>query len=102
MYDHVRSFPRLLSVLILTLTLRAVSAQSMSPSGSFGLLINASYSDLSNNNGFVVLAVANFDGAGSVSGSYTVELGSSPTQTSQPIAGPSPELIPVIPTARAH
>jgi hypothetical protein len=87
MYDQVRSLLRFVSALVLTLTLRTVSAQSMPPSGSFGLLINASYSDLSNNNGFVVLAVANFDGAGSVSGSYTVELGSSPTQTSQPITG---------------
>jgi hypothetical protein len=87
MKNYVRSFLRLLSVLVLTLTLRTVSAQSMSPSGSFGFLINASYSDLSNNNGFVVLGVLNFGGAGSVTGSYTVELGSSPTQTSQPITG---------------
>jgi hypothetical protein len=87
MKDHLRSFLRLLSVLVLTLTLRSVSAQSMPPSGSFGFLINASYSDLSNNNGFVVLGVLNFGGAGSVTGSYTVELGSSPTQTSQPITG---------------
>jgi len=85
--DHLRSFLRLLSVLVLTLTLRTASAQSMPPRGSFGLLINASYSDLSNNNGFAVLAVINFDGAGNVSGTYTVELGSSPTQTSQPITG---------------
>jgi hypothetical protein len=87
MCDHVRSFLRLLSVLVLALTLRTVSAQSMSPSGSFGLLINASYSDPSNENGLAILGVINFDGAGNVTGSYTVEQGSSPTNSSQPVTG---------------
>jgi len=100
MKNHTRIFPRLASVLVLTLTLifsfayltpetrlRAVSAQSMSPSGSFGFLVSASYSDPSNENGFAVLGVMNFDGAGSVTGSYTAENGDSATQTSQPITG---------------
>ena len=87
MKEDARLFSRLLAILVLTLTLTVVSAQSMPPSGSFGLLINASYSDLSNNNGFTVLGVINFDGAGNVAGTYTVELGSSRTQTSQPITG---------------
>ena len=100
MNDHTRMFPRLVSVLVLTLTLigsyayltpenrlRAVSAQSTSLSGSFGFLINESYSDPSNQNGFAILGVINFDGAGKVAGSYTAEAGSSPQQSSQPITG---------------
>lgn len=87
MKQHLRPFSRRVSLLMLTLTLAAVSAQTMPASGSFGLLMNASYSDLSNNNGFTILAVINFDGAGNVSGTYTVELGSSPSNTSQPITG---------------
>jgi hypothetical protein len=59
----------------------------MLPSGSFGFLINASYSDPSNENGLAILGVMNFDGAGNVTGSYTFEVGSSATQTSQPITG---------------
>jgi hypothetical protein len=39
MKGHARLFSRLLSILVLTLTLSVVSAQSMPPSGSFGLLI---------------------------------------------------------------
>jgi hypothetical protein len=87
MKERARVFSRLMPVLVLMLTLTVVSAQSMPPSGSFGFLINASYSDLAKNNEFVVLGVMNLDGAGNATGSYTVELGSSPTQTSQPITG---------------
>jgi|SRR5579864_4493671 len=89
MKDQVRPFSPLVSRLVPAVMLMCslASAQSMSPSGSYGVLLNASYSDLSNNNGFVVLAVLNFGGAGSVTGTYTVELGDSPTQTSQPISG---------------
>jgi hypothetical protein len=87
MYDHVRSLLRLLSVLVLALTLRTISAQSMPPSGSFGFLLNATYSDPSNENGLAILGVINFDGAGNVTGSYTTEQGSSPTNSSQPVTG---------------
>ncbi len=87
MKEHVRSLSRLMPVLVLMLTLTVVSAQSIAPSGSFGYLINASYSDLANNNGFVVMGVMNLDGAGNATGSYTVELGSSTRNTSQPITG---------------
>ena len=88
MKDPSRSFLRVLSVPVLTLalicgfayfapanSLRAVAAQSMSPSGSFGFLINASYTPSSNKQGTAILGVMNFDGAGNVSGPYTYEVG---------------------------
>jgi hypothetical protein len=88
MKDDTRILPRLASVLVLTLTLlTAVSAQSMSPSGAFGFLINASYNDPSNETGLAILGVMDFDGAGNVKGSYTFEVGSSAKQSSQPLTG---------------
>jgi len=71
-------FSRLVPVLVLTLTLicsfaYSVAAQSTSPSGSFGFLINASYSDPYQTNGSAFLGLMNFDGAGNVTGSYTSE-----------------------------
>lgn len=83
---NARSFPRLVSVPVLTLTLlcsfayfapadrlRAVAAQSASPSGSFGFLVNASQTDSAGGNGGALLGLMNFDGAGNVSGSYTLQ-----------------------------
>ena len=66
MKDHTRLFPRLGSVLVLTLTLlcSSAAAQSNSLSGSFGFLLNHS-------GGLAVLGVMNFDGAGNVTGTYT-------------------------------
>ena len=66
MKDYTRSFPRLVSVLVLTLTLFCswADAQSNSLSGSFGFLLNHS-------GGLAVVGVMNFDGAGNVTGSYT-------------------------------
>jgi hypothetical protein len=87
MKDHRRSFLRLLPVLVLTLTLRTASAQSMPSSGSFGYLLNATFSDPSNESGLAILGVINFDGAGNVTGSYTTEQGSSATHSSQPVTG---------------
>ena len=86
MKDHRRSFPWLVSELVLTLTLicsfaylapgnrlRAVAAQSTSPSGSFGFLLHASIIDSGDSNGGVALGVMNFDEAGSMTGRYTVQ-----------------------------
>jgi hypothetical protein len=66
MKDYTRSFARLLSMLVLTLTLlcSSAAAQSNSLSGSFGFLLNHS-------GGLAVLGVMNFDGAGNVTGTYT-------------------------------
>jgi hypothetical protein len=79
MKDRTRMFPRLVSVLVLTLS--TVAAQSTSPSGSFGFLINASYSDPSQTNGSAFLGLMNFDGAGNVTGSYTSEPDTQPAHT---------------------
>lgn len=85
---HGRSFSRLVSVLVLTLTLTgALAAQSLDPIGSFGFLLNTSYSDPSNEGGMAILGIMNFDGEGNVSGPYTLELGSGGTQPVQTITG---------------
>jgi len=53
----------------------AASAQSTSPSGSFGFLINAAISNSSPNaTGLAILGVMNFDGAGNVAGTYLYEV----------------------------
>ena len=83
-----RALLRVTSVPVLTVTLicgfayfapgnslRTVAAQSMSPSGSFGFLINATFVPASNKQGTAILGVMNFDGAGNVTGSYTYEVG---------------------------
>jgi hypothetical protein len=91
MKDHTRSLSRLL-VLTLTLIgsfayltpqniLRAVAAQSTSPSGSYGYLINASYGDPFKANSSALLGVMSFDGAGNVTGSYTSEPDTQPAHT---------------------
>jgi hypothetical protein len=54
---------------------------TLSPSGSFGFLINASYGDPSKTNGSAILGVMNFDGAGNVTGSYTSEPDTQADQT---------------------
>jgi hypothetical protein len=79
MKDHARSPSRLL-VLTLTLIGSFAYAQSM-PSGSYGYLLNASYSDPSQTNGSALLGVMNFDGAGNVTGSYTSEPDTQPAHT---------------------
>ena len=94
MKNHVRFRSQLVSALVLMLAPGAVSAQSMPPSGSFGFLINASFTNPLTNSGFGILGVMNFDGAGNVAGTYTVELGADNTQA----AG----LIPRIPMAVAR
>ncbi|HEV2198520.1 MAG TPA: hypothetical protein VGR73_01770 [Bryobacteraceae bacterium] len=74
---RARSFSSLMSALFLTVVLiGAVTAQGTSPNGSFGFLLNVSYNDPSNQGGVAILGAMNFDGAGNVSGPYTLELGS--------------------------
>jgi hypothetical protein len=82
MKNYARSLSQLASLLVLTFTLlRAVSAQSTSPSGSYGYLLTASYSDPTQTNGSALLGVMNFDGAGNVTGSYTSEPDTQPAHT---------------------
>ena len=77
MKAHKYSGSRLLSTALLLLTMFSgtASAQSTSPSGSFGFLINASISNSSPNaTGLAILGVMNFDGAGNVAGTYLYEV----------------------------
>lgn len=63
---------------------------SVAPTGSFGFLLNASYIDPSNYNGAAMLGVMNFDGAGNVTGSYTLHGGATgpgPDQAAQTRTG---------------
>jgi hypothetical protein len=97
---HKGLFPRLVSTLVLTLTLicsfayfapasslRVVSAQSKPPSGSFGFLLNSSVAQTSTDGGTAILGVMKFDGAGNVTGSYNVQLGDSDSQPASSAAG---------------
>ena len=96
MISHARLSPRLVSVPALTLMLicgfayfapgkglPAAAAQSTSLSGSFGFLINNSLSQSDGQQGFATLGMMNFDGAGSVTGSYTFQSGAIGTQQAQ-------------------
>lgn len=101
MKNHVRSFPRLASVPVLTLTLlcgfaylapenslRPVAAQSTSPSGSFGFVVSASFTNSSlNATGLAILGVMNFDGAGNVTGPYTYEVDANSATAAKTTAG---------------
>jgi len=62
-------------------SLRAVTAQSKPLSGPFGFLLNASSNDPTDSSGTGVLGVMNFDGAGNVTGTYTLQNGGQPAQT---------------------
>jgi hypothetical protein len=88
MNNHKRSYSRLVSVLVLTLTLMCTAtAQSMAPSGSFGFLLNYSFIPQFANMGLAVLGMMNFDGAGNMTGTYTVVVGASGSQPAQTITG---------------
>ena len=82
------SFSRLVSVLVLALApMGGFAAQSGSPSGPFGFVLNASFDNPSNQGGVAILGLMNFDGAGNVSGPYTLELGSGGAGPVQTITG---------------
>lgn len=74
-------------VLALTVGLGCADAQSTPPSGSFGFLVNASFSFADNQQGFAILGLMNWDGAGNVTGSYTAEQGVDGNQPQQNAAG---------------
>ena len=67
----VQSIARLIS--ILALASGALAAQSMAPSGSFGFLITDFFVDTRDGNGAAILGLMNFDGAGNVTGTYTLQ-----------------------------
>src|SRR5215831_2888994 len=85
MTNRATLFARPAPVLVLTATLLfsfapSVAAQTASPSGSFGFLLGVSYAHPDSDNGAAMLGLANFDGAGNVTGSYHLELGSNSSQ----------------------
>ena len=83
---NTSSFSRLAPVLVLTFT-AICNAQSTSLSGPYGFLISASTNDPAEGNGTAVLGVMNFDGAGNVTGTYTLQNGASGGQAAQTAAG---------------
>jgi len=98
MKNNTRWFPRLASVLFLTLTLlcafvyfapadilRAVAAQSPSPSGTFGFVAGVSQIDSNGSNGGAFLGVLTFDGAGNVTGIATIKPRNTNSQNAQAI-----------------
>lgn len=92
MKSHAGAFLRLVSVPVLTVLLifgfacfapqnrlLAVAAQSTLPNGSYGFLINSSFSSTAFSPssfpaGLAILGVMNLDGAGNVTGPYTYEV----------------------------
>jgi hypothetical protein len=85
---YAQTFSRLAPALVLTFALMGSSAaQITSPTGSFGFLLNASYSNPSSQGGEAILGEMTFDGVGNMSGSYTLELGSGGALPVTTIAG---------------
>src|SRR5579862_256755 len=60
----------------LLLSVGAVTAQKILPSGPFGFLLGTSFTDSTNQGGAAILGLMTFDGAGNVKGSFTLEYGS--------------------------
>jgi hypothetical protein len=81
-------FSRLATVLLLPLALVCtLSAQSSSPNGSFGFLINDAVAPTSTDSGAAVLGVINFDGAGNATGTYNFQIGTSDSNAGQSLTG---------------
>jgi hypothetical protein len=74
-YSH--SFSPLVSVPVLALTLICsfAHAQGLSPSGSYGFLINVSLDPMTNDSGTAILGLMNFDSAGNVTGTLNFARG---------------------------
>src|SRR6202043_453251 len=58
--------------------LSSASAQAISPNGSYGILVNQ-WKDPSSNNVAAFLGGLNFDGAGNITGTYTLVVTKNPT-----------------------
>ena len=58
--------------------LSSASAQAVAPNGSYGILLNQ-WKDANSNNISAILGVLNFDGAGNVTGTYTLVTTKNPT-----------------------
>ena len=74
---HARSISRLASIsVVLLVSMGALAAQTVLPSGSFGFLLNTSFTDPTNQGGAAIIGVMRFDGTGKVSGPFVLEYGS--------------------------
>ena len=73
---HAQTLTRLASILVFALAMAGTAAAQVAPVGPYGFVLNATFSDPSTHGGAAMLGLANFDGAGSVSGPYALELGS--------------------------
>lgn len=88
MKNHARSLARLaVLALALTATLCPVAAQSPTPTGSFGFLATLWANDPTDMTGGAIVGVMDLDGAGNVTGTYTLQNGASPGQTQQTATG---------------
>ena len=99
MKDHARQVMSLVFVPVLTFTLmdsfaylapgnrlRAVAAQSTSPSSSYGFVVGSSQIDSVGDNGAAFLGVINFDGAGNVIGTATGKPRGTNAQNTRPVS----------------
>jgi hypothetical protein len=85
---NFRSFLRLAFMLGLPLSLTTtLAAQSETLNGVYGFVLNASYTNPSNQGGAAMLGLADFNKSGGVSGSYTLELGSGGSGPLQTLTG---------------
>ena len=85
MKAHAQS---LLSMLALSLALECGGfAQNMSPTGSFGFLMNSAVSRTSTDSGSAIAGVLNFDGVGNLTGSYTLQLAAKDGRNGQTASG---------------
>ena len=85
---HAQAFSRLVFILVFALAVAGtLAAQGTSPVGPYGFVLNGTYSDASIQGGVAVMGQMNFDGVGSVSGSYTFEIGSGGTNQEGSVTG---------------
>src|SRR5258705_13035456 len=87
MKDQARHVTLLVLVTVLTLTLMCSSAyaQSTSPSGPFGFLLNVSMAREVTDTGTAIIGIMNFDGAGNVTGPLIFERGGTSTKPVQSV-----------------
>jgi hypothetical protein len=87
MKDQARHVTLLVLMTVLTLTLMRSSAyaQSTSPSGPFGFLLNISMTREVTDTGTAIIGIMNFDGAGNVAGPLIFERGGTSTKPVQSV-----------------
>jgi hypothetical protein len=76
-----------LGLIWIALAMSATVAAQTIPTGPYGFIINATFSDPSTQGGTAVLGLMNFNGKGTVSGPYTLEMGSGGSGPQENISG---------------